>query len=66
MGEHGKEGDSGEAAARAPSPFDVPQILLPKGGGAIRGIDAVSRLLAAHFPRDGGGRNELPDAPVVI
>jgi len=34
--------------------------------GAIRGIDAVSRLLAAHFPRHGGGKNELPDAPVVI
>jgi uncharacterized membrane protein len=34
--------------------------------GAIRGIDAVSRHLAAHFPRDGGGRNELPDTPVVM
>ena len=34
--------------------------------GVIRGIDAVSRHLAAHFPRDGGGRNELPDAPVVM
>jgi len=34
--------------------------------GAIRGIDAVSRHLAAHFPRHGGGKNELPDAPVVM
>ena len=34
--------------------------------GAIKGIDAVSRHLAAHFPRDGGGRNELPDVPVVM
>ncbi len=34
--------------------------------GAIKGIDAVSRLLATHFPRDGGGSNELPDAPVVM
>ena len=34
--------------------------------GAIRGIDAVSRNLAAHFPRRGGGNNELPDAPVVM
>ena len=34
--------------------------------GVIRGIEAVSQLLAAHFPRHGGGRNELPDAPVVI
>ena len=35
-------------------------------GGVIRGIDAVSRQLAAHFPKHGGGRNELPDAPVVM
>jgi uncharacterized membrane protein len=35
--------------------------------GAIKGIEAVSRVLAAHFPRGGsGGVNELPDAPVVI
>jgi uncharacterized membrane protein len=35
-------------------------------GGVIRGIDAVSRLLAAHFPKHGAGPNELPDTPVVI
>jgi uncharacterized membrane protein len=34
--------------------------------GAIKGIAAVSRQLAAHFPGHGGGPNELPDAPVVI
>ena len=34
--------------------------------GVIQGIDAVSRQLAAHFPRHGAGRNELPDAPVVM
>jgi uncharacterized membrane protein len=35
--------------------------------GAIKGIQAVSREMAAHFPRsNGGGPNELPDAPVVI
>jgi uncharacterized membrane protein len=35
--------------------------------GAIKGIAAVSREMAAHFPRSGsGGPNELPDAPVVI
>ena len=34
--------------------------------GVIRGVDAVSRLLATHFPRDGGGKNELPDTPVVL
>jgi len=35
-------------------------------GGVIKGIDAVSRQLAAHFPKHGGGKNELPDAPVVM
>ena len=34
--------------------------------GVIRGIGAVSQQLAAHFPKHGAGRNELPDAPVVI
>jgi len=35
-------------------------------GGALKGIDAVSRLLAAHFPKAAAGKNELPDAPVVM
>jgi uncharacterized membrane protein len=35
-------------------------------GGTIRGIQAVSHQLATHFPRHGGGKNELPDTPVVI
>ena len=35
-------------------------------GGVVRGIEAVSRQLAAHFPKHGGGKNELPDAPVVM
>src|SRR5450631_3931264 len=34
--------------------------------GVIRGIGAVSLQLAAHFPKHGAGRNELPDAPVVM
>jgi len=34
--------------------------------GVIKGIEAVSRQLAAYFPPHAGGRNELPDAPVVI
>jgi uncharacterized membrane protein len=34
--------------------------------GVIRGIGAVSLQLAAHFPRHGAGKNELPDAPVVM
>ena len=35
-------------------------------GGVIKGIQAVSRQLATHFPSRGGGNNELPDTPVVI
>jgi uncharacterized membrane protein len=35
-------------------------------GGVIKGIEAVSQKLATHFPAHGVGRNELPDAPVVI
>jgi uncharacterized membrane protein len=34
--------------------------------GVIKGIEAVSREMATHFPRTGGGPNELPDAPVVM
>jgi uncharacterized membrane protein len=35
-------------------------------GGVIKGIAEVSWQLAVYFPRHGAGRNELPDAPVVI
>ena len=34
--------------------------------GVIRGIGAVSLQLAAHFPKHRSGKNELPDAPVVM
>jgi uncharacterized membrane protein len=34
--------------------------------GVIKGIEAVSKQLATHFPKHGGGNNELPDMPVVI
>src|SRR6184192_3419869 len=34
--------------------------------GVIKGVEAVSRQLARHFPKPGGGKNELPDTPVVI
>jgi uncharacterized membrane protein len=34
--------------------------------GVIKGIEAVSRQLAVHFPAQGASRNELPDAPVVL
>jgi len=34
--------------------------------GVIEGIEAVSRELAKHFPREADGPNELPDEPVVM
>jgi uncharacterized membrane protein len=34
--------------------------------GVIRGIQEVSLVLAQHFPKEPGGQNELPDAPVVL
>src|SRR3982751_6151223 len=34
--------------------------------GVIAGIEAVSQHLALHFPKQGPGSNELPDAPLVI
>jgi uncharacterized membrane protein len=34
--------------------------------GVIKGIEAVSRELAKHFPANGSGPNELPDTPVMI
>ena len=34
--------------------------------GTIKGIEAVSRELARHFPPRGPHRNELPDEPVVM
>jgi uncharacterized membrane protein len=34
--------------------------------GVLKGIAAVTRHLAKHFPKHGGGSNELPDAPVII
>jgi uncharacterized membrane protein YgcG len=34
--------------------------------GAVEGIEAISELLATHFPRSGTGANELPDRAVVL
>jgi hypothetical protein len=35
--------------------------------GMLVGLSAVSDLLAQHYPpKQGGSRNELPDAPVVV
>jgi uncharacterized membrane protein len=34
--------------------------------GVIKGIAEVSRQLVKHFPKNGAGPNELPDAPVVL
>ena len=36
------------------------------GEGAEAGIAAVGRLLARHFPGEGGDRNEQPDRPIMI
>ena len=35
-------------------------------GGVVKGIQAVSQQLAAHFPKHGAVPNELSDRPVVI
>jgi len=34
--------------------------------GVMNCIAAVSEKLIEHFPHNGGGKNELPDTPVVI
>ncbi|MBI5128821.1 MAG: TPM domain-containing protein [Rhodopseudomonas palustris] len=34
--------------------------------GVLRGIELITAHLATHFPNDGSGANELPDAPVVV
>ena len=34
--------------------------------GVIKGIQEVSQVLAQHFPKEPGSKNELPDAPVVL
>ena len=35
-------------------------------GGVVTGIQAVTKLLTKYFPASTGGRNELPDKPVVL
>lgn len=34
--------------------------------GALEAIDAVTRILARHFPAHGAHANELPDKPAVL
>ena len=34
--------------------------------GVEQGVKEISALLAEHSPRTGPGRNEIPDAPVVL
>lgn len=34
--------------------------------GSEAGVAGVGRLLAAHFPGEGGDRNEQPDRPVLL
>ncbi len=36
------------------------------GRGAVQGIEAVTQLVARHFPLTPGDRNELPDAPLLL
>ena len=36
------------------------------GEGSEAGIAGVGRLLARHFPGQGGDRDEQPDAPVIL
>ena len=35
-------------------------------GAVVSGIRAVTQRLLEHYPALGGGRNELPDKPVVL
>ena len=35
-------------------------------GGVVSGIQGVTQHLLKHYPAVGGGRNELPDKPVVL
>ena len=35
-------------------------------GGVLKGVAAVTQLLAKYFPPVGARRNELPDKPVVL
>ena len=34
--------------------------------GAVRGVEALSQALQAHFPKTTGGANELPNAPAML
>ena len=34
--------------------------------GGVFGVEAISDLIARHFPPDGENPNELPDTPVVL
>lgn len=34
--------------------------------GALAGVNAVSALLARHFPDTGEGRNQIPDRPIMM
>ena len=34
--------------------------------GVAQGVVEISALLAQHSPRSGSGRNEIPDAPVLL
>lgn len=35
-------------------------------GGVLRGVEALTRYLEDHYPRESGRANELPDKPVML
>jgi uncharacterized membrane protein len=32
----------------------------------LKAVEAISATLAAHFPREGAGPNEIPDRPTLL
>jgi uncharacterized membrane protein len=34
--------------------------------GALQGINAITRILSAHYPSSGPHKNELPDKPILL
>jgi len=36
------------------------------GIGVLKAVEAISATLAAHFPREGAGPNEIPDRPTLL
>ena len=65
--------DQGIAARVAPAEWQAACSLMQEAfragrfeAGAVAGVEAVSALLAKHFPPAAGNANELPDQPVML